>query len=452
MPKKIGVLRYETLFGCMTPIIDVSDSISTVVIPSYTDLVFFKLDSVIEPDDVFIGFGKPNVYIGMPDGKGGVDKFDAKSLKRSPSRIINTKGLAQSGLLFNLMGLPEDAIREIREAAESEVGSKQWTCVNANARVLQKAGFHLKDKSKSLDSFYFPMPFAEEMTRNGIYYRGTRVEIRIIRTVNSYLERFGWSVVKSQWLTLCRHTERFANKKSKILSFGVGLIKAIGGIFKRNKNDISQPLEEVQTLFPECREGLSVKHKLEVTHPSDFGLWLRYKWGPHSLFKITPENNPIDLYLPESLIPYGKKEKTLINFVKQRILFAPPVVSFMREHLTRHQTEAGSVGESDLFNMLRTHTDNIPNKYNVVATNNKLIIMKIGIKYKSVDWVLSKHILCAGYSDDVRFAGEIFKSPEGRVFVNNNSGTFTPSEKHLDSFIEYLRLLFPNIEISKAVN
>ena len=58
-----------------------------------SEVKIFKLNDVLENDSVFLGFGKPNVYLGYPSTSddslnvsNGFFKFDAKSFKRSDSK------------------------------------------------------------------------------------------------------------------------------------------------------------------------------------------------------------------------------------------------------------------------------------------------------------------------------------------------------------------------------
>jgi hypothetical protein len=89
-------------------------------------------------------------------------------------------------------------------------------------------------------------------------------------------------------------------------------------------------------------------------------------------------------------------------------------------------------------------TKETPNKYNVVATNKRVSLMKNDIKNWLVDWVLSKHVLIANYDEEVRFAGEIWKDIDGVIWVSANSGTYTPNKEQLDNFLKYLCKVFPN--------
>ena len=89
------------------------------------DLKIFKISDVFAGnDEIFIGFGKPNAYLVVPDGQGGYQKFAGKSLRRAPSRIEDTRGFVQSGVLVRLKNLPQGAAEALRQAMT--IGDEAW--------------------------------------------------------------------------------------------------------------------------------------------------------------------------------------------------------------------------------------------------------------------------------------------------------------------------------------
>ena len=70
------ILRHETLFGNLTPVYDCSHLVKEK--QTNTEIKIFKISNIIKNEEVFIGFGKPNVFIGLPNDNNH-SKFDAKS-------------------------------------------------------------------------------------------------------------------------------------------------------------------------------------------------------------------------------------------------------------------------------------------------------------------------------------------------------------------------------------
>lgn len=437
------ILRYETLFGRSVPVQDASYLANE---RKTNDIKVFKIENVVKENYIFIGFGKPNVFLGYKEQDKWF-KFDAKSIKRATSKITDTRGFAQSGLIFVIKNSNVDMMNKIKNSSQKFVGTTNWTCVNSNCRVLQDAGFTSGDQP--LSDFYFPMPLARHIIKNGLYFNGEKVELEFIKTVQNYLESFGMSVIRSQWNTLYRHTKRYLRAKRKH-SKSLEILNNIKKKIIPQKTSNNEKLEDVVTYFPsdiECEKNL----KLTISKPSRFGVMLRWIWGPHSFFSIEQKTNTIEEYLPEKLKAYDKKETTFVNCAKQYILFSKPVIKFIRRHLHKTEEIFDNSSERDLYNMIRTHTENKPHKYNLVITGDKISVIKIEIKYGLIDWILSKHVLLSGYSKDVRYAGEFWKSENGDIYFNNNSGTYAPNNNAVPNAEKFLKEIFPNTQIN-AVN
>lgn len=434
---KTGIMRCETIFRKMVKLYDVSDFIQEKKIE---DIKVFKATDLFSPDSVFLGFGRPNVFLCYPENN-SFTKFDAKSLKRESSKLTETKGFVQSGFFILFNEVTPEMVSSIKNAALNNIGSKNWTCVNSNCRVLEEAGFTCG--YKPLSKFYFPIALMEALVENGLYYKGKKVEITFVRTVKEYLEDFGVQVLKSEWNTLYRHSKKYLRTKRKNNKVLQKLYSVKNKFLK--KEETKEILEEKVVLFPdniECKKDLT----LTVSKPGKFGILFRWLWGPHAFFEVKNTTKTEEL-LPITLNAYAGKKKTFINYMKQYVLFSKPMIKFIRRHLCKDQVVFEESNEKDLYNMIRTHTDNIPNKYNLVITKDSISIIKIDIQYSTVDWVLSKHVLLSGYSKDVRFAGEFWKDINGVIHFNNNSGTYMPAYCTLKPTKEILNQLFPNIKI-----
>jgi hypothetical protein len=436
------ILRLETLFGTVTEVLDASHL--TKERKTQQEIKIFQLDQVLEKNSVFLGFGKPNVFLGIPYKESYV-KFDAKSLKRKKSEITDTKGWAQSGLIFLFKNASNEMIEKLNISSKSFVGSKYWTCVNANCRVLNRAG--ITSGGKDLSEFYFPMPLARHIIKNGLEYNGEKIEISIIKTMPNYLESFGVSVVKSQLSTFYRHGKRYFKNLSKKYTIWNKLNKIKHFLFDKFKTkEKCNIIEDVVTLFPENIKS-TTKFNMTISKPSRIGLYGRFIWGPHVFFEIKQDEDQINQLLPNKLKEYEAKKNSLFNSLKKNVLFSKPVINFIRNNLIHEKEIITNCTEKELYNMIRTDTDNRPHKYNLVITNNTISVIKIGIKYKAIDWILSKHVLLSGYSNEVRFAGEFWKEEDGCIYFNNNSGTYAPNKKTVDNAETLLQNIFPNVII-----
>ncbi len=453
----VAIPRIESILGRNVRILDASAYVKERAAKSDPSLQVFHLSDIFAEGVPFLGFGMPNVYLGIPksaDVEPEYVKFAAKSLKRGDSVVQDTRNVAQSGILLVFKELPEQAREELFAAAKLHEGTRQWTCVNANCRVMSEAGF--TSGGESLEQYYFPVRLLKDLLQHGLEWRGQKIEFDVIRTKPDFLEDVRLKIDNAVWSTLCRHAERACAPRMEKMASQPFLLRIKNGVSNvfgvfypaqlRFPKESEQLESKVVRLTVEDESKLS-RIDLAVSEPSRFGTLLRLLWGPHSLFEAKLPAGIIDKYLPNKLKAFPQEKPDTITKIKKNFLFSKPVVKLIRSQLSASYSRFNSMSEKDLFDMLRTHTDEFPNKYNIVATGDRLILMKIGIQMKQVDWLLSKHVLMSDYSKDVRFAGEILKEADGTLSISNNSGTYQPSFNQLDSFLGLLKELFPNISI-----
>ena len=465
MKKMKRIKRYESLFGKLIEVEDASHLTRTKT--TSNKLKVFPISDVIDDSSFYIGFGLPNVFIGLPNFKKKAKseklrdkvstflkptyyKFDAKSVKREPSKITDTRGFVQSGLIIKIENLTRDMVKSLNRSAKSYEGSKSWTCVNANGKVLNRAGF--TTGGEDFSDFYLPMNMAESILKNGMEYKGIKLEISVIRTTSDYLENFGHSVIVAQWMTLFRHAKinyKLLTKNNSIFEIVNNYItKIFDKVLPETKYN---KVEDFITMFPDhIKESKLNKMDLTISKPSSLGRMARCFWGPHSFFEISLPKELIENELPETLEEYKLKESGFITSLKKNVLFSKPIVAFVRSHLLFEKETFSDTTEKELFNMLRTDTKNKPHKYNIIITSESVFVIKTNIKYKFVDWILSKHVLLSGYSDDVRYAGEFWKNKEGEILFNNNSGTYQPDVTLIFHAKKILNKLFPNVKIKSV--
>lgn len=402
--------------------------------PSADLLVFNIKDLFAADDEIFLGFGKPNTYLVVPDGVGGYQKFHGKSLRRAPSVIEDTKGRVQSGLIIRLKNLPPKAASALRLAMQKYHGRKFWTCVNACMHVMQEAGF--STHGKALNKRYYPYSLFHHLANVGLTYDGKPVEMQLIRTVPTFLQRFGFNIVKAEATTICRHATRSMSERKK-----KGLKRHLPAMLQRAEPVVAPEL-------PDCcfESDISVR----VSKASRFGSFMRLLWGPHALFEGKQTRVKIGDYLPDVLEAFPKRKgqkQSLATKAKKYVLFSRPVIWLIRRLLVRDYLYIGLKSERDIYNMMRTDSEGEPNKYNLVLAGQKIIIFRISVGLKIADWILSKHVLGSGYAPDVGFAGEIWKDPDGVFHITGNSGTYQPSPEQVAAACAYMQAVFPNLKV-----
>lgn len=453
----IAIPRVESFLGKQTLIYDVSDYVTERRALSDPKLRIYDLSKVFNEGKLFLGFGRPNVFIGIPgveEQKLGYAKVDAKSLWRDDTKLTPTLDFVQSGLLMVFPEASPEMIQRVTEAAKAHEGTQHFTCVNSNCRILSDAGFTIG--GESLSNYYFPVRLFSDIMRYGLEFDGRPVKFDIIKTTPGYLDDIALSIAHAVGTTVCRHTERactpFINqikKNSYMLKIRDGIRETFGIAIYNDPGrlpPLDRPRWESQIARISIPEDQQVLYDMDVSEPSRFGTMLRLLWGPHALHEVHLPPGLVDQFLPDVLTAYPNP--SFLSKIKMNGPFSPPMIGLMRAHLAPNYKRVSGIPHNYLLDMLRVHSAEIPNKYNFVVTGDRLIIMKIDIFSGAVDWILSKHVLMSGYSDDVRIAGEVWKTADGTLHFNIDSGTYQPNEeKVLIPATGLVRALVPGIPV-----
>jgi hypothetical protein len=443
--------RPEFLFG--SHVDEVVDA-SSVRERTIQGLRVFRISHLFAgADEIFLGFGLPNVYLTVPDGKGGYDKFAAKSLRRAPSVVEGTRGFVQSGIMLRLLNLPQHAAEKLGAAMRLHHGKKYMTCVNANMRVLEDAGF--TSGERKLSSIYMPYALLSYLLSNGLKFEGAAVELEVVRTTQANMESYARQIITAELLTFYRHGERMLDSKAQksghwnaaraVVAAPFRLVGAVGRRlgFKAAPVVISREVAPALPASVDYRRDMTVR--LSLT--SSAGTILRQFWGAHALFTGEQTRvNPLD-YLTERLQPFPQKNPNFVTRLKKRVLFSRFVIKLIHKVLAPAYADLGIKSERDVYDMLRTDSAAKSNKYNLVITNRKIIVARTTVGVKIVDWVLSKHVLASGYDPDVLFAGELWKDVNGVIHINGNSGTYRPSDDDVLAVGRYMQAVFPHLHV-----
>ncbi|CAF1466621.1 unnamed protein product [Adineta ricciae] len=157
------------------------------------------------------------------------------------------------------------------------------------------------------------------------------------------------------------------------------------------------------------------------------------------IYKIFVPNEIVQYYFPNYLIAY--KENNLLNY-QRRIYF------FSSSNSTRipfddyiDQNSNWISLKSFLQILLREPNSQI--RYSFVLLDNYLIFIRVPYLLPKSFHPLCKHITISSRSQYVRFAGEIWCDEFKQIYVNNNSGTYRPSDVLIQSIIEFFSYLLP---------
>ena len=388
-------------------------------------------------NEVFLGFGLPNVYLTIPNEEhDGYVKFAAFMLWRQRSAIVPTKGRVQSGFLIRLRDISKETTEILRRSMETHKNSRNVSCAYANASVLTTAGF--TSGGTSLANHFGARALFQQIYEHGLEFQGEPVVLDFIRTTCLTLEEHFHQVRLKELTSLGRIATKVYNECTSS--------------DEKSRAPII-PVTDIP-INPVIQSDVKSLLRLQISRPARFGAIVRKVWGSHTLFKVIPnrELTNMDKYLPDTLLAFPLKNPDLFTRIKKTFLFSRLVVMFIRNRLVSMWDDHGEFQIKSLATMMSIHTEKEPHPYNIVITGDYLIGMHYNplLDMKMVNWVLSKHVLISGYDDDVRFAGEAWMEHQQNgltLHLTNNSGTYRPNEQQLENAKAFLTEIFPGLNV-----
>jgi hypothetical protein len=358
------------------------------------------------------------------------------------------------------LNVPDRAHAALQTAMKKHHGNKYWTCVNACLRVLEDAGFSFGRGGKRLSSIYFPYALFKALLKHGLYFEGQPVGFEFVRTADDDLNEYMWTVIQAELTTFCRHADRAIDGKAEAGSKvwkGIRVVRhAPANAWKRAfppKPKAPKPTPKVAPPLPADGNYLN-DVRVEMATPSLLGLIMRMLWGQHVLFRLSQSRvRHEDFIDDEPLKPFPGK-LSLASRLKKWFLFSPPVVHYILRHLAPRWEDLGTFDERTVHAMLRTHTDEAPNKYNVVITRRNIVIARTAagsgwfarVLGKLADWILSKHVLLGDW-ENVPWAGEGWKNLDASVALDGNSGTYKPSDSRTRKAVRLVNAIMPSWQV-----
>lgn len=420
------------ILGHQGPRLVVDDSHIEKEFDHATGLYVCPLDRVFtEPRNPVIVFGTPNVSLILPnEDKTGWDRFAAFMVWRQKSFVADTKGRVQAGIFFELLEAPDEAVAALRQALGTLVGTRKASCAHSVAIALQRAGF--TSGRLPLSRIYRPSRLAAILWRNGLEYRGQHIELRIIQTHQSVSDHF-----VSVW-------KREANT-------GPRLVQKYYTDGTHGRAPVFEAAAETLPMTDEPWTSDGPRADLGVSIPSNLGVNLGYLFGEQPEFVVRLPQPIDDPRLPETLKPFpGKLDR--VTKAKKYILFSPPVVWFMRQHLAARTEWIEQVPVSALVAMLRRSPSPERNEafvYNFTLSRTELRLKRLlnnnGRDQKIIAWILAKHVLQARYKKQC-LAGEVWGYNETDdcivICLSGNSGTFKPEDERVAAAAELLGEMF----------
>jgi hypothetical protein len=102
---------------------------------------------------------------------------------------------------------------------------------------------------------------------------------------------------------------------------------------------------------------------------------------------------------------------------------------------------------SDVLEELLTENDPTI-RYNFVIMDDCLIFARVAHLHHVPYYILGKHISLSNRSRDVRFAGELWYDKDNGFQLNNNSGTYRPSQGLIVKTVDLFNYLTPELQFT----
>ncbi|CAF2135399.1 unnamed protein product [Rotaria magnacalcarata] len=178
--------------------------------------------------------------------------------------------------------------------------------------------------------------------------------------------------------------------------------------------------------------------------PSHFGQLTESIFDSYSIYTLIIPSDIIDKYLPNKLRAFASH--TLKNLAKCYFFYSKPIIYASRSQVSgyteplSYSTSLGDLVE-DLFSK-----NNPKLRYNFLVSDNCLIFSRIPRIRHVTYHLLCKHITLSNRSTDVRFAGEFWRDEFNNFQLNNNSGTYRPSDTLIEQAVKLFNHCMPKLK------
>jgi hypothetical protein len=178
--------------------------------------------------------------------------------------------------------------------------------------------------------------------------------------------------------------------------------------------------------------------------PSSFGHFTETIFDEYPIYKFHIPLTIIDNYLPNKLTAFPSV--TWTNMAKHHFFYSKPIIFASRSQLSGDTEPLPStVSLDNLLEELLSKNDSAL-RYNFVIMGDCLIFARIP-RHRHVSYhLLCKHVTLSNRSTDVRFAGELWRDENYYFRLNNNSGTYWPSDLLIEQTVKLFNQLTPSLQ------
>lgn len=429
---------------------------------------------IFQSDMMAINFGTPNVatFVTEAQADGSVQtlKVDAYSLHRKEMEYHPTNGKIQSGVFLVPTNLPPEALERFKTAAAEMQGRKDFTCVNTNCRVLQKAGFSIE--GVAMDGVIFPNTLIEHLLFRNVFYTDLagnkhKVHFDILNTSQHNLEEFFDQVDMAVLGTRLRHRRRDADTEENKKARGEAAKALIAA--EEARLAAASPDERADDEYLGQR-------KVTISVPSCLGDLVARFWGRHTMYEVDLSDRKEEIAAAfqglgiqsereegeedraVKLVPFPQERPSFVTRLKRDLFFSRFMIRLLRRHMMGH-ADTVQLHTQDLFKHLESTKGA---RLNYTLLDDKIVLARVQangdsreVHRKTADWALSKHALLSGRAE-VYCSGEIWYDEAEECFkMNGDSGTYLPSPDRVTIVVRLANEIFethkPGRRVFKAV-
>ena len=162
-----------------------------------------------------------------------------------------------------------------------------------------------------------------------------------------------------------------------------------------------------------------------------------------AVYKTYISPDILDYYFPIQLPAY--RANTRKNRMRRLFFFSEVAAVATRSPLDDYIDQLPNSVSFDHVLKKISREKNPTIRYNFVILDNYLIFIRVPYLRDRSYGILCKHITISSRAKFARFAGEIWCDGYKHFLVNNNSGTYRPSDQLLEPVVQLFKYLSPNV-------
>ena len=167
--------------------------------------------------------------------------------------------------------------------------------------------------------------------------------------------------------------------------------------------------------------------------------WLGNVLRECAVYKIAIRSSIVDSFLPNRVLAYA--DNTPLNLARRYYFFSEQAAPLTRSLFDEYIDRLPLSTSFDSFLQILSREFDSTVRYNYVIKDDHVLFIRVPRHLNEVVRPLCKHVTISSRAPFVRYAGEIWSDGRGSFIVNNNSGTYRPSDWSVDRVVQMFKYL-----------